>query len=108
MQFNKTIQYLIEKLKGALFKWEVRYNGKTYNTYASTKKSALSKIGVRIAREENIRREFYPKYIRKVLDNGSAKIIEEKCWKGYQQIGMKKKGKRTVPNCVKKKAKKTK
>ena len=27
---------------------------------------------------------------------------EEKdpCWKGYKQLGMKKKGKKTVPNCV--------
>lgn len=22
------------------------------------------------------------------------------CWKGYEQIGMKKKGKKKVPNCV--------
>ena len=28
--------------------------------------------------------------------------FEEKCWKGYTQKGYKKKGKRTVPNCVKK------
>lgn len=26
--------------------------------------------------------------------------IDESCWSGYQQIGMKKKGKRKVPNCV--------
>ena len=26
--------------------------------------------------------------------------ILEACWKGYKQLGMKKKGKRTVPNCV--------
>tara|TARA_Y100000004_G_scaffold173351_1_gene211128 strand:- start:385 stop:513 length:129 start_codon:yes stop_codon:yes gene_type:complete len=25
------------------------------------------------------------------------------CWKGYEMVGMKKKGKRTVPNCVPKK-----
>jgi hypothetical protein len=34
--------------------------------------------------------------------------IQEACWKGYTKRGMKKKGKRIVPNCVKKKAKKTK
>lgn len=28
--------------------------------------------------------------------------LEEACWKGYEQKGMKKKGDRTVPNCVKK------
>ena len=27
--------------------------------------------------------------------------MNESCWKGYKQIGMKKKGSRTVPNCVK-------
>jgi hypothetical protein len=27
-------------------------------------------------------------------------ILEEACWKGYKQIGMKKKGKKSVPNCV--------
>jgi hypothetical protein len=27
-------------------------------------------------------------------------ILIEDCWKGYKQIGMKKKGKKTVPNCV--------
>lgn len=26
--------------------------------------------------------------------------IDEACWKGYQQYGMKKKGRRQVPNCV--------
>jgi hypothetical protein len=29
------------------------------------------------------------------------KGLSEKCWDGYKQIGMKKKGKRMVPNCVK-------
>jgi hypothetical protein len=27
-------------------------------------------------------------------------ILAEDCWKGYRQVGMKKKGKRMVPNCV--------
>jgi len=31
-------------------------------------------------------------------------LLHEKCWKGYTQKGMKKKGKKMVPNCVKKKA----
>jgi hypothetical protein len=30
----------------------------------------------------------------------SLKIWTEACWDGYKQIGMKKKGKRKVPNCV--------
>ncbi len=31
-----------------------------------------------------------------------TEIITEKCWDGYSQQGMKKKGDRMVPNCVKK------
>ena len=27
-------------------------------------------------------------------------LLSEACWKGYRQYGMKKKGKRQVPNCV--------
>jgi bifunctional N-acetylglucosamine-1-phosphate-uridyltransferase/glucosamine-1-phosphate-acetyltransferase GlmU-like protein len=27
--------------------------------------------------------------------------INEKCWPGYKQVGLKKKGDRMVPNCVK-------
>ena len=30
----------------------------------------------------------------------SFKEFSEACWKGYEQIGMKKKGGRKVPNCV--------
>ncbi len=30
-----------------------------------------------------------------------VKLVAEKCWKGYKQKGMKKKGKKMVPNCVK-------
>ena len=26
--------------------------------------------------------------------------LEEKCWAGYKQVGMKKKGNKMVPNCV--------
>ena len=29
-----------------------------------------------------------------------AKVLDEKCWTGYKQEGMKKKGKKMVPNCV--------
>ena len=35
-------------------------------------------------------------------------VLLEKCWKGYTQKGMKKKGKKMVPNCVKKTKKKKK
>lgn len=32
-------------------------------------------------------------------------LLNEKCWSGYKQQGMKKKGDRLVPNCVKREAK---
>jgi len=34
-------------------------------------------------------------------DTKRTKKIVEKCWVGYKQLGMKKKGKKVVPNCVK-------
>jgi hypothetical protein len=34
------------------------------------------------------------------VDSGQGKV-DEACWDGYKQVGMKKKGKRLVPNCVK-------
>jgi len=37
------------------------------------------------------------------LDSGEHKVhgsMDEACWKGYKQVGMKKKGKKIVPNCV--------
>ena len=33
------------------------------------------------------------------LDSGQGKV-DEACWTGYKQVGMKKKGKKLVPNCV--------
>ena len=33
------------------------------------------------------------------LESGEHKV-DEACWTGYKQVGMKKKGKRNVPNCV--------
>ena len=35
------------------------------------------------------------------LFSTTKKEMEEDCWKGYDQKGMKKKGKRMVPNCIK-------
>jgi len=39
--------------------------------------------------------------IWEVVDSKSD-VGEDKdpCWKGYKQVGMKKKGKKKVPNCV--------
>ena len=38
--------------------------------------------------------------------NALVDLLMEKCWKGYTQKGMKKKGKKTVPNCIPTKDKK--
>lgn len=35
-----------------------------------------------------------------------ARAPKGPCWKGYEMVGMKKKGSRKVPNCVPKKRKK--
>lgn len=37
--------------------------------------------------------------------NKLVNVLMEKCWKGYMQRGMKKKGKKMVPNCIPKKKK---
>lgn len=34
--------------------------------------------------------------LKDILDE----MLSEACWDGYRQVGMKKKGKRMVPNCV--------
>lgn len=37
---------------------------------------------------------------QQVGDSSELEPINEACWKKYKQVGMKKKGKKTVPNCV--------
>ena len=32
--------------------------------------------------------------------NEEVEFLQEKCWEGYKQVGLKKKGNRMVPNCV--------
>jgi hypothetical protein len=108
MKFQEAYITLIEDLDNNRNKYQVKYDGKIYTTYSTSKKGALANIGARLAKENNIKREYYNKFIVKVLNSGYARIIEEKCWKGYMQIGMKKKSKKLVPNCVKKSRKKTK
>jgi len=107
MNFNKLVESIIGSNNNKK-QYVVRYHGKRYTNYATSKRAALANIGARIAKENNIKREYYNKFIEKVLDNGRASLIEEKCWKDYKQIGIKKKGKKRVPNCVKKNGKKTK
>ena len=42
------------------------------------------------------------------IDQGFRRLFKEKCWDGYTQKGMKRKGKKIVPNCVKEEEKKAK
>ena len=39
-------------------------------------------------------------YIDTAADYVSSGEMDEACWSGYKQVGMKKKGKKVVPNCV--------
>ena len=39
------------------------------------------------------------------FDKHVENILKEACWKKYKQVGIKKKGKKMVPNCVLKKKK---
>jgi hypothetical protein len=41
-----------------------------------------------------------PYICHKCSFNNSERYLDEDCWKGYKQYGMKKKGKKLVPNCV--------
>ena len=36
----------------------------------------------------------------KIMAKKKGKGLKKACWKGYEAIGMKKKGGRKVPNCV--------
>ena len=38
--------------------------------------------------------------LQKIIQEEIQNILIEKCWDGYKQVGMKKKGDRMVPNCV--------
>jgi len=42
----------------------------------------------------------YINSMKKKTKKMSEDALNEKCWDGYKQVGMKKKGKRKVPNCV--------
>jgi pyrimidine deaminase RibD-like protein/FMN phosphatase YigB (HAD superfamily) len=55
-------------------------------------------------KDEYPRTKFYAWHVSLEGDaseyNRTNESLDEACWKGYKQLGMKKKGKRTVPNCV--------
>jgi hypothetical protein len=41
----------------------------------------------------------FDKLLEKILEE-QKNTVTEACWKNYKQVGMKKKGKKKVPNCV--------
>ena len=38
--------------------------------------------------------------LKKIIEEEIQNVLNEKCWDGYKQAGMKKKGDKMVPNCV--------
>lgn len=38
--------------------------------------------------------------LKQIIKEEFQNVLEEACWEGYKQVGMKKKGSRMVPNCV--------
>jgi hypothetical protein len=57
--------------------------------YQSQTKNAVRKRAERAAKQQHLQG-----VTTKQVD------LDEDCWKGYKQVGMKKKGKKAVPNCV--------
>jgi hypothetical protein len=43
----------------------------------------------------------FDQLVEKILEE-QKNTVTEACWKKYKQVGMKKKGKKKVPNCIKK------
>lgn len=68
-------------------------------THGATKDSPLMKFVDRDRRAEHEERRGVKKYDTKKEE---VELVNEEdpCWKGYTQVGMKKKGGREVPNCV--------
>lgn len=56
-------------------------------------------MNYRLTKDQSV---FMTQFINKIMTNFDAyfKLIMEKCWKNYKQLGTKKKGKKEVPNCV--------
>ena len=65
---------------------------------------SIDKLMRRIMEKHNITaKELHNAFVEKhdKTPDDWIKNLNEKCWDGYKQLGMKKKGKRIVPNCVK-------
>lgn len=61
-------------------------------------KSDVAKESVTI---EDLNGNSFAEVVDIIGPNQMEPVVDEGCWKGYKQVGMKKKGARLVPNCVK-------
>ena len=66
--------------------------GNSYTPHYGSKEDGHKSAGVVSGRYVHIGED--------AVDISFEDMVEEACWKGYKQIGMKKKGGKQVPNCV--------
>jgi hypothetical protein len=69
----------------------------------NTSYDSIDKLMRSIMKEHDITaKELHNAFVKKhdKTPDDWIKGLNEKCWDGYKQVGMKKKGKRAVPNCV--------
>lgn len=66
--------------------------GNAYSPHYGTKEQGHRAAGVVKGRYVHLGED--------AIDISFEDMVEEACWKGYKQVGMKKKGDKQVPNCV--------
>ena len=72
--------------------------GKFKNRKATIKDFKKDDHGQPVAVTNKGDQKIFKGRVKKLMPTEDA--LNEKCWDGYKQVGMKKKGKRKVPNCV--------
>jgi hypothetical protein len=63
---------------------------------SATKKGKVTKGHTK----ESLKMRITQTKLKDIIKEEVSNILNEKCWDGYEQKGMKKKGDKTVPNCV--------
>lgn len=80
------------------------YSVSTKPILKSKIREIISKSNLKVQKSNEIRKSLKAKKIKENLENTDLKIEEkdknDPCWKGFTQVGMKKKGNKEVPNCV--------
>ena len=91
----KNLEGVVGELRNA-----VKAHGKQADTIEKhideMKEGPMKKIDPMYNGKPGVQKEDFKQFSSPMNKNGP-------CWKGYEMIGMKKKGGRTVPNCVPKK-----